>query len=264
MTFAEIFGSPNGFLTVSLLAVCIAIAVFGLVSAVVSVWLMISYAKYNRRPNSAGLTGEETARRILDANGLANINVSTTGSFVFGNSYSRHYGKVRLRRFTRGEKSITAMAMGSEKAALAVLDKEGDPEMQRRVKIYPIITFGPFAFIPLILVGALLDVWLFHAEGYLTAVLSALGMLFYLFAIVLAFLTLHTEKKAQDRACELLREQGLATEEEIGDMKSLFRLYNVQYINDIILSMLEVLYRVLRIAVLLTGKGGSSKKSHSR
>ncbi|MDO4848921.1 MAG: hypothetical protein Q4B45_03990 [Coriobacteriia bacterium] len=59
--------------------------------------------------------------------------------------------------------------------------------------------------------------------------------------------TLRTQRKAQERAYELLREQGMATEDEIDAMHRLFRLYNIEYINDIALSFLEVLYYILQI-----------------
>jgi hypothetical protein len=39
--------------------------------------------------------------------------------------------------------------MGAQKAALAILDKEGDEDMKKRIRLVPLVTFGPFAFIPL-------------------------------------------------------------------------------------------------------------------
>ena len=45
----------------------------------------------------------------------------------------------------------------------------------------------------------------------------------------------------------------MATEEEIGDIRRLFRLYNIQYINDLILSALELLYYVLEIVAGASG-----------
>ena len=87
---------------------------------------------------------------------------------------------------TRNKQSITALGMGSQKACLAILDKEGDPDMRTRVKLYPLITFGPFAFIPLILIGVLLDILLFNTVGTMTAVLAIIGLLFYIFAFVLS------------------------------------------------------------------------------
>ena len=251
----------DGIIGVLMLIVVILIGLVALFSAGVSIYLAIKYVKFNRRKNSKGMTGVEVARKILDDNGLQHIKVKAVGSMLFGNSYSHYFKKVRLRRLTKNKTSITAMAMGSQKAALAVLDKEGDPDMQKRVKLIPIITFGPFAFIPLVVVGVLLDILLFNASGICTTVCSVLGICFFAFSLVLSVMTLKTEVKAQQRAYELLKQGDLATDEEIDLMKELFRLYNIQYINDIILAALELIYRILQLAAKANINAGSSNNN---
>lgn len=253
-------GNGNASLGLAILAVGVIILLVALVSGIVSIILGIKYFRYNRKQNSAGLTGVEAARKVLDANGLEHIKVKTVGSFLFGNSYSHYFKKVRLRRLTRHKTSVTALAMGTQKAALAVLDKEGDPDMRRRIRLVPLITFGPLAFIPLVVIGALLDFLVLHTNGWVTIALSALGLAFYLFSFVLSLMTLKTEKKAQERALALLRENEMATEEEIADITKLFRLYNIQYVNDMIISALELLYYVLRFAAAFSDSNSSSSK----
>lgn len=242
---------------IALLIVGLLIAIVGIYSLIVSVWLMVKYVKFNRIDNSAGLTGQEAARKILDANGLEHIAVKASGSLLFGNSYSHIFKKVRLRRMTRHERSLTSLGMGAQKAALAVLDKEGDPDMKKRIRLYPLITFGPFAFIPLIAIGALLDYFVFNQTGILTLALGGVGLLFYVYAIVLSVLTLKTEKKAQEKAYSILEKENLATADELSSLKELFHLYNVQYINDIILSSLELIYVVLEILAAINGNSSS-------
>jgi Zn-dependent membrane protease YugP len=242
-------------LEIALIVVGSLIGAIGLVSLVVCGWLAFQYVKFNKMDNSAGLTGEEAARKILDDNELQHIKVKVTGSLLFGNSYSHYFKKVRLRRFTRHKKSLTSLGMGAQKAALAILDKESDPDMKKRIKLYPLITFGPFAFIPLIVIGGLLDYFMFNQAGLCTYILGGIGFLFYVYAVVLSILTLKTEKKAQERAYEILAKGNLATEEELANLKDLFRLYNIQYVNDIILSSLELIYKVLEIALAV--KNGS-------
>ncbi|MBR5241589.1 MAG: zinc metallopeptidase, partial [Clostridia bacterium] len=154
-------------LEIALVIVGALIAVVGLVSGITSIWLVVKYFRFNRRGNSLGLTGMQIAR-ILDDNGLAHIDVKRTGSLLFGNSYSHYFKKVRLRGLIRHETSPTSMGMGAQKAALAILDKEGDADMRRRIRLVPLITFGPFAFIPLLLIGGLLDFLIFNGSGVCT------------------------------------------------------------------------------------------------
>ena len=145
------------------------------------------------------------------------------------------------------------MGMGAQKAALAILDKEGDADMRKRIRLVPLVTFGPFAFIPLILIGGVLDYFVFNGSGICTLVLGTIGLLFYVYSVVLSVLTLKTEKKAQNKAYEILEQDYHITNEELSSLKELFRLYNIQYINDIILSSLELLYTILEIAIAVKG-----------
>ena len=241
-------------LEIALIVVGILIVIIGLASGITSIWLVIRYYRFNRKENSLGLTGIQIARKILDDNGLEHIKVTRTGSLFFGNSYSHYFKKVRLRGLIRHETSVTSMGMGAQKAALAILDKEGDKDMKKRIRFVPLVAFGPFAFIPLIAIGALLDFFVFNGSGVCTLVLGAIGLLFYVYSIALSLLTLRTEKKAQNKAYDILQRDYHVTGDELSSLKELFRLYNIQYVNDIILSSLELLYTILEIAIAVKGK----------
>ena len=94
-------GGLNGVSDAVILAmsvVCGLLIVASIIALDVSIYLAISYMRYNKKQNSCGRTGEEIARTILDKNGLQKIKVSKTGSILFGNSYSHYFKKVRLRR----------------------------------------------------------------------------------------------------------------------------------------------------------------------
>ena len=72
---------------------------------------------------------------------------------------------------------------------------------------------------------------------------------------------LKTDKKAKERAYEIMKEEGLATEEELESCKKLFRLYNIEYINDMVIALLELIYRVLQIIAYVQNSSSSSSKS---
>ena len=230
-----------------------------IVALVISIYLAIKYVKYNRKQNSCGKTGAEIARKILDDNDLRNINVSKNGSILFGNSYSHYFKKVRLRRLTWKKQSVTSLAMAAQKSSLAVLDKEGDSDMRKLVRLTPFIYFGPLAFIPMVIVGALLDLYVVKGtNATCLIVLTALGLVFYLLSFVMSLLVLRTEKKAQKRAYEIMKEEGLATEEELESCKKLFKLYNIEYVNNMIIALLELVYRVLQIIAYVQNSSSSS------
>lgn len=234
------------------------IALVAVVSLCVSFWLMIKYIAYNRRTNSANLTGGDAARKILDANDLKHIRVSSFGSLLFGNSYSHYFKKVRIRRLTTKKASITSLAIGAEKASLAVLDKERDPDMITRIRLTPFIYFGPLAFIPIVVIGVAIDYLVFNFSGIATVIATCSGLLLYVISFVLSIKVLKTEVKAQKKAIEIMQNQNLATEEELGMMTELYKLYNIQYVNDIILEFLQMIMRVLQIIAKIQNSNSAS------
>ena len=226
----------------------------------VSIYLAIRYTRYNRKQSSCGMTGEQVARYILDQNGLQRIKVSKTGSILLGNSYSHYFKKVRLRRLTWKKQSVTSLAMAAQKSALAVLDKENDPDMQTRVRLTPVIYIGPLAFVPMVIIGALLDLYMFKTtNGMYTILLTAIALVFYLLSFIMSIQVLKTETKAQQRAYDIMKENGMVTDEELAMCKKLFRLYNIEYINDMVISLLELVYRVLQIIAYVQNASSSGK-----
>lgn len=225
----------------------------------ISIFLAVSYVKYNRKQNSTGKTGEEIARTILDRNGLQKIRVSKNGSILFGNSYSHYFKKVRLRRLTWQKKSVTSLAMAAQKSSLAVMDKEKDPDMKKLVRLTPFIYLGPLAFIPMVIIGALLDVLILKGSGAICLIVcTALGLAFYIASFVMSLLVLKTEKKAQERAYEIMKADGLATTEELESCKKLFHLYNIEYVNNMVIALLELVYRVLQIIAYVQNSSSSN------
>src|SRR5574344_1184410 len=167
--------------------VAILLIIVSIFALFVQIYLAISYVKYNRKKNSIGLTGEKIARKMLDDAGLENIAVKASGSMLFGNSYSHYFKKVRLRRLTWKKNSISSLAMASQKSCLAILDKENDPDMRTRVKLTPFIYLGPIAFIPLIIIGIIIDYFVLKSNtATCTLVLTSLGFVFYIISCIMS------------------------------------------------------------------------------
>ena len=257
-------GTTSDAIAWAMLIVGVLIIIFALVGVVISIFLWLKYHKLNKTKNSCGLTGEQAARRILDNNGLQKIKVKCTGSLIFGNSYSHVFRKVRLRRFTYKKNSVTSLAMAAEKSALAVMDKENDPIMKTRNVLIPLQIFGPFMFLPLIIIGIIIDLLIAYNSGtspnfLFTFIMAGLGVGFYAVSFALTVVVLKAETKAQARSIEILKKEHLANDQEIAWIKELYKLYNLEYVNNMILAFLELLLRVLQIVA--AAQGSSARAS---
>ena len=259
-TFREIAESTVGYslnnvsdlIMILMGIVLILIAVVSVFALIVQIILAIKYHKYNKKQNSLDMTGEDIARKILDDNDLQNIKVKSSGAIFFGNSYSHFFKKVRLRKLTWKKSSVSSLAMASQKSCLAILDKENDPDMKTRIKLTPIIYFGPLAFIPLVIIGVLIDILVIKSESFpFTIGLTAFGLVLYLISFIMSIKVLKTEIKAQNKAYEILKQNDMATDEELKMLKKLFKLYNIEYINNMVVALLELIYRVLQIIAIV-------------
>ena len=257
----EEFKNVSPALQWAIFVVGVLIAIVAFVSLCVSTWLYFKYRKYNKTKNSIGLAGKDTARILLDKNDLQHIKVSTWGSFIFGNSYSHYFKKVRLRRLTLNKASVTSLAMASEKTALAVLDKKGDKDMKKRVALTPFIYFGPIMFVPLVLIGVLIDIVFFNFTGLATVVSVVAGFAIYVISFVLAILVLKTEIKAQKLSLEMLKQHNMATDEELAMMQDLYKIYNIEYVNDIVMAFLEMIYRVLMLVAKMQNSNANNSNN---
>ena len=260
-------GTTSDGIAIAMLIVGILIVIFGLVGIVISIVLFFKYHRLNKTKNTCGLTGEDAARRILDNNGLQKIKVKCTGSIIWGNSYSHVFKKVRLRRFTYKKDSVTSLAMAAQKSSLAIMDKENDPIMKTRNVLIPLQILGPIMFLPLVIIGIIIDILIAAANNaspnYLfTFIMAGFGLALYVVAFALTVVILKAETKAQAKSIEILRDEKLATEEEIESIKGLYKVYNLEYINNMIMAFLELLLRVLQIVAALQGSTSSSSQNN--
>jgi len=255
----ESTGTTSDGIAIAMLIVGALIIVFGVIGIVISIVLWVKYHTLNKTKNSCGMTGEQVARKILDDNGLSNIKVKATGSLIWGNSYSHYFHKVRLRRFTYKKDSVTSLAMAAQKSSLAIMDKENDPIMKTRNVLIPIQFFGPMMFIPLIVIGVLIDIIIAvnadkNPTFIATFICAGLGVVFYAVAFALTAVILTAETKAQAKSLEILKQENLANETEIEQIKGLYKIYNLEYVNNMIMAFLELLLRVLQIVAGAQGK----------
>lgn len=239
-------GFLSVFMTVAV-AVLVILSAFGLIAAIL---LALGFSKYNHQLNSLGQTGAEIARQLLDEHDLKKIKVASSGSILYGNSYSPMLKKVRLRRMVYARKSLSAMAMAVQKGWLAILDdQDHDAVKARRAAL---MYLGPLALLPLMVAGALLE-WFLSGGGWIVFSFTVLALALYVLAWAAAVKGLKLERRAQAMALERMEAEGYATEAERKLCKKLYRLYNVEYCNNMVLAILELVYRCLQVFTYIQG-----------
>ena len=248
-------------LAIAYLIVSALVVIMALVAAAISVLVWIRYARANRMGIKNQMNGMDTCRYALDRAELPYVKVKSgfLVEFLFGNYYNIYTKTVYLRKlFGKIDKtrSVTSTALALQKAAVAKLCESGDKKAVIRNRFSILAIFGPLLFIPFVLIGFLLDFYVFktHSGQFYSFLGLGAGGLLLLIGLVVTFLNIPVEKKANQMALEMARDFDLATEEEIQVMEKVFQAYILQYICNFILEVLRVIQFVLEIVMSSNNK----------
>ena len=221
-----------------------------IVALIVQIVLIFKYKKFNKTPLQNGLTSQQTARSLLDANGLENVQIKKLGFFrrilFFGNHYSVMKKTIFLRKNILDSSSVTAVGIATQKACLAIQHKNKDKNFIFRYVLQILTLFTPLLFYLSIVIGLIIDI-VTQFTGIPTTIGLFVGIGFYLLVFVLQIVNIKVEKKANEQAVEILRSSNIFTEQEIDRFKELLKLYIVADIMVLILSILKLILQILKI-----------------
>ena len=242
-----------------IIAIAIAIGVLGFLSGLFKWIIIFKYNRLSRTEIESKKTGEQVAREVLDKLNLKDVKVEKVGfwaSLFFGNHFSIKHNAVRLRKRELEKASITAAAMAAQKAAVAEAHFKGDKRVKRRQILQAFGYLAPVVFVPLILIGIILDMALLDHIGVLSIVFTALSLAYFIGGIVAMSLNIKLEKQTSARAIDLFEETNILTEDEIQEAQSLYKTYITSYIIDYIYTVLYVVWLTIRLIakILLTAK----------
>lgn len=229
------------------------IAVFAGVSLFASIWKLVlasRYNRYNKQKVAVNMTGSQVATKMLEGLGLADVKVEKIGWFrgmIFGNSYSPRKKTIRLRKNIFDKASLTSVALAAQKVAIAQRHHEGDKKVAVRSTLMGICYFAPYAVLPLVVVGLLLDFIIYQGIGWLSLAFTILAFSFYLLSFVVVILNLKIEKRACNTAMEYMQKINLLTEDELGDAKILYKTYITDYWLQFWSELLYIIWEAVKL-----------------
>ncbi len=247
-------------LVIAYLVVTALIAVMGVVALVMRLLVFFRYSKANRTPIECSMTGIEAARYVLDQAGLQHIKVKKAGLIregIFGNYYNVLTKTIYLRSWLGKidkKQTVTSVALGVQKAALARLCEEGDEKTKLRGRLSLIGIFGPLLFVPILIAGVAIDYFLFKDTSIVSVVCLGLDGILLLVGFVVTYLNIPVEKQANALAIQMLKEYGLANESELLVIEKVYQAYILQYIADFILEVLRIIQWILEILIKMNKK----------
>src|SRR5215210_7698396 len=202
-----------------------------LISGAAAHWVRSSYSKHSKKPSASGLTGAQTARMILDRNGLTNVRVEPVPGQLTDH-YDPRSKVVRLSENNFKQRSIAAVSVAAHEVGHAIQDATGYLPMKLRSGLFPVVAFSSQIWLPLFIMGIFIGTPLFIQ-------LAAIP-----FAAVLVFhvVTLPVEINASTRAYGLLTRYGLLSSREAEGTKRVLSAAAFTYIAAALTAFLTLLY----------------------
>lgn len=194
-----------------------------------------TFARYSRMASSRGITGEQVARRILDAGGLNSVRVER----VAGN-LSDHYDPrshvVRLSDATYAKSSVAAIGVAAHEVGHALQHAAGYAPLQLRNAIIPVTHIGSQLSVPMIILGYILAL-----PGLVTVGIAAFSLL-----VAFQLVTLPVEYNASRRAVGLLESMDILYGEELSGAKKVLNAAALTYVAALLQALTQLLYYASR------------------
>ena len=194
-----------------------------------------TFTKYSR-VNLHGMTGHDSARAILDANGLYNVRIERVPGELTDH-YDPKANVIRLSDAVYGQSTAAAVGVAAHEAGHAVQHATGYTPIKLRSAIIPITNIGSNLAMPLILLGIILS---YPPLAYIGVIAFGLSTVFQL-------VTLPVEFNASNRAIKALATGGRLDTSEINAAGKVLRAAALTYVAALAVS----LGNLLRLLVLV-------------
>lgn len=203
-----------------------------------SISVRTTYAKFNKFPSECGMSAQQAARKILDVNGLFDVQIAKC-SGVLSDHYDPRNNTVYLSASTFNSSSIAALAVAAHEVGHAIQHAEGYAPIKLRGALVPVVNVVSRLITPFLLLGLVFE--------FIAISTSSISVYFYFGAFIcyaayalFTFITLPCEYNASSRAKKQLVECGLLSEEEVSRAGKVLSSAAKTYLISFFMSLAQV------------------------
>ncbi len=197
-----------------------------------------TYAAYQKVPADCGLSGAQTARRVLDAAGLTDVQILQVAG-TLSDHYDPRSRTVSLSTDVYRKTTIASICVAAHECGHAIQDQADYGPLRFRTSLVPVANFGSMASWPIFLAGLILSI-----RPLLTA-----GIVLFSLAVLFQLVTLPVEFNASSRALKMLEGTGILSEEENDGARKVLTAAALTYVAGLAASVLQL----LRLVALAQG-----------
>lgn len=204
-----------------------------------------TYAKYSQVANSTGMTGAQTARRLMDAAGIHDVQIERIPGDLTDN-YDPSNKVLHLSDSTYDSNSVAAIGVTAHEVGHAIQDATAYAPMRLRTGLVPVAGIGSQLGIVLFFIGFFMSAYLRSSLGF---EIATIGLIMFSAVAVFAGVTLPVEFNASNRAMALLETNGLVTPQDYDMAKQVLNAAALTYVAGFAQALSQVIY----YAMILSG-----------
>lgn len=192
-----------------------------------------TYRRWSRVP-SDGETGEQVARRMLDASGCGRVGILGTHGHL-SDHYDPRDNNLYLSRENLSGGSVASVAVACHEAGHAAQRESGYFMMKVRHALVPVVNFTQSIWTIVFLLGFMMDM----------AGLTSLAIAMFAFSVVFQLVTLPVEIDASRRAVAYIEGSGMS-EVNVRGARKVLTAAALTYVAAALSSVLQLLYLLAR------------------
>lgn len=217
------------------------IAIFAIVSALVSNTLKRKFKKYSQISLRNGLSGKEIAEQMLLDHGIRDVKVVSTPGLLTDH-YNPKTKTVNLSEGVYSKATASAAAVAAHECGHAVQHKIGYEWLQMRSTLVPMVSLTSGLSMWMIFGGLVLSQSM--ALGQTVAVI---GVVLFGMGTLFSFITLPVEYDASQRAIVWLKRKNMVSQQELDVAQDALKWAARTYVVAAIGSLATLMYLIFRV-----------------
>ena len=206
------------------------------VSFIVQKSLQSKFKKYSKIPLSNGMTGRDVALKMLQDNGIFDVQVTSTRGHLTDH-YNPANNTVNLSESVYSTNSVAAAAVAAHECGHAVQHARAYAPLTLRSKLVPVVTFSS-QWMTWLLIGGILMINSFPQ-------LLLAGIILFAMTTLFSFVTLPVEINASKRALVWLSSAGITNSYNHAQAEDALRSAAYTYVVAALGSLATLIYYIM-------------------
>ena len=199
-----------------------------------------TYAAYSRVATRKGITGGQTARMILNSNGMGHVPIEIIPGNLTDN-YDPTKDVMHLSEGTHNSTSVAAVAVAAHESGHAMQDGSNYAFLKLRIATVPAVNVVSAISMPVIMIGIIL-VCAGQAMG---GSLFNIGVIMFAVVVLFHTVTLPVEFDASKRALQQLVALDIVDESEVRGARKVLSAAAMTYVAALSVSLLTLIRLLL-------------------